>query len=45
MMHLLTDGRDNIRFQLSAMPGLESWYRKLGFIPDTHALFRPRRRG
>jgi ribosomal protein S18 acetylase RimI-like enzyme len=45
MMHLLTDGRDNVRFQLSAMPGLESWYRKLGFIPDTHALFRPRRRG
>jgi hypothetical protein len=45
MIHLLTDGRDNVRFHLSTMPGLEPWYRKLGFIPDTHALFRPRRRG
>ena len=42
---LLTDGRDLVRFSLSATPGLEAWYRKLGFVPDTHALFRPRRRG
>ena len=29
----------------AATPGLEPWYRKLGFVPDPHALFRPRRRG
>jgi len=45
MMHLLTDGRDLVRFHLAATPGLEGWYRKLGFLPDSHALFRPRRRG
>jgi len=45
MMHLLTDGRDLVRFSLAATPGLEPWYRKLGFVPDPHALFRPRRRG
>ena len=45
MMHLLTDGRDLVRFSLASTPGLEPWYRKLGFVPDPHALFRPRRRG
>ncbi len=44
MMHLLTDGRDLVRFSLAATPGLEPWYRKLGFLPDRHAMFRPRRR-
>ncbi len=44
MMHLLTDGRDLVRFSLAATPGLEAWYRKLGFLPDPHAMFRPRRR-
>ncbi|MEO5966610.1 MAG: GNAT family N-acetyltransferase [Candidatus Limnocylindrales bacterium] len=44
MMHLLTDGHDLVRFSLAATPGLESWYRRLGFLPDPHALFRPRRR-
>ncbi len=44
MMHLVTDGRDLVRFSLAATPGLESWYRKLGFLPDPHAMFRPRRR-
>jgi GNAT superfamily N-acetyltransferase len=45
MIHLLTDGRELVRFSLAATPGLEPWYRKLGFVPDPHALFRPRRRG
>jgi N-acetylglutamate synthase-like GNAT family acetyltransferase len=45
MLHLLTDGRDLVRFSLAAAPGLEPWYRKLGFVPDPHAMFRPRRRG
>ena len=44
MMHLLTDGRDLVRFSLAAAPGLDAWYRKLGFLPDPHAMFRPRRR-
>ena len=44
MIHLLTDGRDLVRFSLAATPGLEAWYRKLGFLPDPHAMFRPRRR-
>jgi GNAT superfamily N-acetyltransferase len=44
MMHLLIDGRDLVRFSLAAAPGLEPWYRKLGFLPDPHAMFRPRRR-
>lgn len=44
MIHLLTDGRDLVRFSLAAAPGLEPWYRKLGFLPDPHAMFRPRRR-
>jgi GNAT superfamily N-acetyltransferase len=44
MMHLLIDGRDLVRFSLAAAPGIEAWYRKLGFLPDPHAMFRPRRR-
>jgi len=44
MMHLLIDGRDLVRFSLAAAPGLDAWYRKLGFLPDPHAMFRPRRR-
>ena len=44
MMHLLVDGHDLVRFSLAAAPGLEPWYRKLGFLPDPHAMFRPRRR-
>ncbi len=44
MIRLLTEGRDLVRFSLAAAPGLEPWYRKLGFLPDPHAMFRPRRR-
>jgi N-acetylglutamate synthase-like GNAT family acetyltransferase len=44
MMHLLLDGHDLVRFSLAAAPGLDAWYRKLGFLPDPHAMFRPRRR-
>ena len=44
MMHQLIDGRDLVRFSLAAAPGLDAWYRKLGFLPDPHAMFRPRRR-
>ncbi len=44
MVHRLTDGRDLVRFSLAVAPGLDAWYRKLGFLPDPHAMFRPRRR-
>jgi N-acetylglutamate synthase-like GNAT family acetyltransferase len=44
MVHLLTDEWDQVRFSLSAAPGLEGWYRKLGFVPDPTAMYRPRRR-
>jgi len=44
MLHLLIDGRDGVRFTLAAAPGVDAWYRTLGFIPDPHAMFLPRRR-
>ncbi len=44
LVHLLTDGRDTVRFSLTAASGLDVWYRKLGFIPDPHAMYLPRKR-
>jgi ribosomal protein S18 acetylase RimI-like enzyme len=44
LMHLLMDGRDGIRFGLSAAPGMDAWYRKLGYEPDGRAMMRPRGR-
>ena len=44
LVHLLTDGRDTVRFSLTAASGLDAWYRKLGFIPDPHAMYLPRKR-
>ena len=43
LMHALIDGRDDVRFALAAATGVDEWYRKLGFVPDPHAMFRPRR--
>jgi GNAT superfamily N-acetyltransferase len=43
LMHALVDGRDDVRFALAAATGVDEWYRKLGFLPDPHAMFRPRR--
>ena len=40
---MLTDGRDQVRFSLTSAPGLEGWYRRLGFVPDPGAMYRPRR--
>jgi len=42
LMHALIDGRDDVRFALSAASGVDEWYRKLGFLPDPHAMTRPR---
>jgi ribosomal protein S18 acetylase RimI-like enzyme len=44
LMHALMDGRENVRFALSAAPGMDAWYAKLGFAPDTRAMVRQRRR-
>ena len=41
-MHVLIDGRDGIRFGLTAAPGMDAWYRKLGYEPDGRAMMRPR---
>ena len=43
-MHALMDGRDGVRFALTAAPGMDAWYRKLGFVPDGRAMMRPRGR-
>ncbi len=44
LVNLLIDEWDQVRFSLTAAPGLEGWYQKLGFVPDPHAMYRPRRR-
>jgi ribosomal protein S18 acetylase RimI-like enzyme len=44
MMHALMDGREGVRFALSAAPGMDGWYRKLGYVADPRALMRPRGR-
>ena len=30
-MHALMDGRDNVRFALSAAPGMDAWYAEARF--------------
>ncbi len=44
VMAALMDGRDGVRFALSAASGMDDWYRKLGFVPDPHAMVRRRPR-
>ena len=44
LMHALVDGRDGVRFGLSAAPGMAEWYARLGFEPDERAMVRHRRR-
>ncbi len=44
LMQALMDGRDRTRFSLAAAPGMDDWYRRLGFEPDPRAMVRPRRR-
>lgn len=43
LMHALMDGRDGVRFALTAAPGMDAWYAKLGFVPDERAMVRLRR--
>jgi len=44
IMHALIDDRPGVKFVLEAAPGLEAWYGSMGFLPDSHAMFLPRRR-
>ncbi len=40
----LMEGRDELRFDLDAAPGVEGVYARLGFEPNRHAMTRRRRR-
>jgi predicted N-acetyltransferase YhbS len=42
LIHALIDGRPGIRFTLAAADGVEAYYRRFGFEPDTHAMVRRR---
>lgn len=44
LMHRLIDDRPGVKFVLEAAPGMEAWYGSMGFLPDRHAMFLPRRR-
>jgi predicted N-acetyltransferase YhbS len=42
LIHALIDGRPEIRFSLAAADGVDAYYRRFGFEPDTHAMVRRR---
>ena len=42
LIHALVDGRPWIRFTLAAADGVDAYYRRFGFEPDTHAMVRRR---
>ena len=42
LIHALMDGRPHIRFSLAAADGVDAYYRRFGFEPDTHAMVRRR---
>jgi GNAT superfamily N-acetyltransferase len=44
IMHCLIDDRPGVKFVLEAAPGMEAWYGSMGFLPDRHSMFLPRRR-
>ncbi len=44
LMRTLMDGHESMRFTLLAAPGMEDWYARLGFEPDSRAMVRPRLR-
>jgi GNAT superfamily N-acetyltransferase len=43
IMETLMAGHDRVRFALSAAPGMNDWYARLGFEPDPRAMVRRRR--
>jgi predicted N-acetyltransferase YhbS len=42
LIHALIDGRPDIRFSLAAADGVDAYYRRFGFEPDTHAMVKRR---
>jgi GNAT superfamily N-acetyltransferase len=42
LIHAMVDGRPGIRFTLGAADGVDAYYRRFGFEPDTHAMVRRR---
>ena len=42
LIHALMENNDGIRFSLSAVPGAESLYASVGFVPDPGAMVRRR---
>lgn len=42
LIHALIDGRPEIRFSLAAANGVDEYYRRFGFEPDSHAMVRRR---
>lgn len=42
LIHAVIDGRPEIRFSLAAADGVDAYYRRFGFEPDTHAMVRRR---
>jgi predicted N-acetyltransferase YhbS len=42
LIHALIDGRPEIRFSLAAADGVDAYYRRFGFEPDSHAMVRRR---
>jgi predicted N-acetyltransferase YhbS len=42
LIHALIDGRPDIRFSLAAADGVDAYYRRFGFEPDSHAMVRRR---
>jgi predicted N-acetyltransferase YhbS len=44
LIHTLMDGRADVRFSLAAADGVDAYYRRFGFEPDSHAMVRRRQR-
>jgi predicted N-acetyltransferase YhbS len=42
LIHALIDGRPEVRFSLAAADGVDAYYRRFGFEPDSHAMVRRR---
>lgn len=44
IMRRLMDDSPGVKFVLESASGQEAWYGSMGFLPDRHAMFLPRRR-
>jgi GNAT superfamily N-acetyltransferase len=43
LVHALIDGRPDVRFTLAAADGVDAYYRRFGFEPDTNAMVKRRK--